>query len=123
MGSSICAGWWSWLLGDFFFGEFSRFGQTVTTTLAGPTFGDLDALGRIFMEAKSGDGKDTLSKSTKLLIDNTPFANLFYLRPALNYLMLYQLQEALNPGSLRRMERRLEKQEKRKYLVKPSSVL
>ena len=111
------------LLGDFFFGEFSRFGQTVTTTLAGPTFGDLDALGRIFMEAKSGDGKDTLSKSTKLLIDNTPFANLFYLRPALNYLMLYQLQEALNPGSLRRMERRLEKQENRKYLVKPSSVL
>jgi hypothetical protein len=39
-------------------------------------------------------------------INNTPFVNLFYTRPALDYLFLNALREATSPGFLKRQERR-----------------
>ena len=45
-----------------------------------------------------------------LLKGNIPFANLFYTKEAMNYLVWYQLQETINPGYLRRMERRAKNQ-------------
>lgn len=44
------------------------------------------------------------------------------LRAALDYLVLYSVQEALNPGSLRRMERRIEKENGQSYLLAPSQT-
>ena len=109
------------ILGDFMLGEYNRFGQDVTTTIAGPTFSTLNDLGRLYSSAKSGD--DLAAKSLQLTMRNMPFANLFYLRPLLNHMFLYQLQEAVNPGSLRRMERRVEKQNNQKFLIKPSGTV
>lgn len=109
------------ILGDFLMGEYNRFGQTLTTTLAGPTFAMVDNFAAIVSAARNGD--DTAAKSLNAIINNMPYANLFYLRPALNYMFIYQLQEQLNPGYLRRMERRIEKENNQKFLIKPSSVL
>jgi hypothetical protein len=108
------------ILGDFALGEYSRFGNDLTTTLAGATFSTLNDIARLYAAAKNGD--DTAAKGLNLLLNNAPGANLIYLRPALNYMFIYQLQEALNPGYLRRMERRVEKENNQKFLIKPSSV-
>jgi len=109
------------IMGDFLMGEYNRFGQSLTTTLAGPTFGMFDNLASIVSSARNGD--DVAAKTLNASINQMPFANLFYLRPALNYMFLYQMQEALNPGYLRRMERRIEKENNQKFIIKPSSVL
>ena len=111
------------ILGDFVFGEFDRFGRNATTAMMGPTAGDLNDLFAIFTKAKSLEGADTAASSVKFIADNTPFANLFYVRPVLNYTMLYQLQESLNPGSLRRMEKRVKKENDQEFFIKPSSVV
>jgi hypothetical protein len=58
-----------------------------------------------------------------MLISNTPFMNLFYTRIVLDYLILYQIQEALDPGSLRRMERRVEREQGQEFLLAPSEVV
>jgi hypothetical protein len=41
--------------------------------------------------------------------------NLFYTRAALDYLIIYRIQEALNPGFLRRMEQRAERDNGQTY--------
>jgi hypothetical protein len=68
-------------------------------------------------------GDDTASSAFRLLIANTPFLNLFYLRTTLDYLILYQIQEALDPGSLRRMERRVEREQGQEFLIAPSETV
>lgn len=109
------------ILGDFLMGEYNRFGQDLTTTLSGPTVSSLNDLAKLYSAAKSGD--DLAAKTLRVTINNMPFANLFYIRPALNHMFIYQLQEAANPGYLRRMERRVEKQNNQKFFIKPSSVV
>jgi hypothetical protein len=44
-------------------------------------------------------------------------------RSALNYLVLYKLQEAMNPGFLRRMEKRAERENGQTYYMPPTSVV
>ena len=109
------------ILGDFLLGEYNRFGKGLTTTLAGPTFSTADNIASTVSAAMHGE--DASAKAVSTIINNTPFANLFYLRPVLNHMFIYQLQETVNPGYLRRMERRIEKENNQKFLIKPSDVV
>ena len=109
------------ILGDFLLGEYNRFGKGFTTTLAGPTFTTADNIASTVSAAMHGE--DASAKAVSTIINNTPFANLFYLRPVLNHMFIYQLQETVNPGYLRRMERRIEKENNQKFLIKPSDVV
>lgn len=109
------------IFGDFIFGEYNRFGKDLTTTAMGPTFSTLSDLAKLYAAARDGD--DVAAKSLNFTLNNMPLANLFYLRPALNYMFIYQLQEAVNPGYLKRMERRAEKETNQKFLIKPSSAI
>jgi hypothetical protein len=52
--------------------------------------------------------------------ENGPFLNLIYMRAALDYLILYDLQESLSPGSLERMEQRLRDERGQKHFVPPT---
>jgi hypothetical protein len=106
------------LYGDFLFGEYSRMGRTFTASLAGPVIGNLDTLADLMTRARNGD--DMAGSAFKALLDNTPFMNLFYLRPVLDYLVLYQIQEALNPGFLRRMEGRIMRDNGQDFIFPPS---
>lgn len=106
------------LYGDFLFGEANRFGGGLTQSLSGPTLGLIDGGYDLF--ARMRDGDDAAAASFRFAIQNTPFANLFYTRTAMDYLFLHSVQEALNPGALRRMERRIEKENAQSFLLRPS---
>jgi len=75
----------------------------------------------IYHKALRGD--DVAAESLRLILNHTPFINLFYTRIALDYMIIYRMQEALNPGYLRRMERRVEKENGQTYLVRPSEII
>ena len=108
------------LYGDFLFGEANRFGGGLTQSLSGPTLGLIDGGYDLF--ARMRDGDDAAAASFRFAIQNTPFANLFYTRTAMDYLFLHSVQEALNPGALRRMERLIEKENAQQFLLRPSQT-
>lgn len=106
------------IMGDFMFGEVSRFGNKPLETLAGPTLGT--AANAVDLWAKIRSGDDAASSALRLAQNNTPFLNLFYTRIALDHLFLWSVQEAMNPGSLRRTEQNIQKENGQKFLVRPS---
>lgn len=108
------------IYGDFLFGEASRFGQSPIESSVGPVLGAASNFIEIFQGLRDGD--DVAARAFREVINNTPFLNLFYTRIALDYLFLYNIQEQMNPGYLRRMEKRIERENNQTFLVKPSEV-
>jgi hypothetical protein len=106
------------LYGDFLFGEANRFGGGIISTLAGPTAGDISKLHDLYNRVRDGD--DAAGKAFKFLVSNTPGNNVFYLKGLLDYMIVHQIQESLNPGYLRRMERRLERENEQHHFFPPS---
>ena len=110
------------IYGDFLFGDMkNRFGGSAVSTLAGPTAGVIDDVTDLFQRFRDGD--DTAAQAFRFTVNNTPFINLFYTKWALDYAFLYRISESLNPGYLRRMERRIEKENEQEFIVPPSSVV
>ncbi len=108
------------IFGDYLFGEANRFGNTALESAAGPTLGTAADVINLWARAKEGD--DTAASALRLAQNNTPFMNLFYTRIALDHLFLYSVQEAMNPGSLRRTEERIRQQNGQEFLVRPSQI-
>lgn len=108
------------ILGDYLFGEYNRFGQSVSETLLGPVLGQgLSSVIDLWNRAKNG--QDLKPEAFRTLLNNTPFLNLFYVRSALNYAFLWQVQEALSPGYLRRFEARVKAQNHQSFWLRPIS--
>jgi hypothetical protein len=107
------------IYGDYLFGEWNRFGQSPLESLAGPTLSTGNDALRLWSRLRSGeaDAGDAL----RLAQNNTPFLNLFYTRMALDYLILYDMQEAIAPGTLRRMEKRTRDEYGQTFLLSPVS--
>lgn len=108
------------ILGDFVLGEHDRYGRTMVAQQAGPLLSQFDSAASLY--AALIRGEDVAAKAFRMIYTNLPFVNLFYARTALDYLIVYQMQEYLNPGYLRRMERRKEKETGQKYMLAPSEV-
>jgi hypothetical protein len=108
------------IYGDFLFQDMSRFGGGFAETMSGPTAGKIGDLFRVLGKVKKGE--DPSAELVKLGIQNTPFANVFYVKPALDYLIVNQIQEQLNPGYLRRMERRMKQDYGQEFWLRPSSA-
>lgn len=107
------------IYGDFLFGDMkNRFGGGAISTFAGPTAGTAEQVVDLFQRARDGD--DTASTALTAALNNTPFANLFYTRIALDYMILYDVRESLNPGYMRRMERRIKKENEQEFMLPPS---
>lgn len=109
------------LYGDFLFGKYNRMGGSLTGSLAGPVANLADTAADLWTRIRTGDDFGAVAFNAAL--QNTPFANLFYTRVALDYLVLYQMQEAMNPGFLRRMERRAERENGQQFYLPPSQVV
>lgn len=84
------------IYGDFLFGESQRFGGGLADTVLGPALGSATTFGDIWRRAIRGDASagDVLNAG----LTNTPYLNLFYLRPALNALVINSMHEWASPG-------------------------
>lgn len=109
------------IYGDFLFGESSRLGGGFLETLGGPSVGKLADAKRLFDAARTGE--DVGAQGLRFVVSNTPGNNLFYSRMALDYLFLYEMQEAMSPGYLRRMERRAEEERGQQWWLRPSEAV
>lgn len=98
------------IYGDFLFGEVNRYGGDPVTTFAGPAVGSAGDLLKLWFALRDSaidpDAKVRSADFLNFAVNNTPFANLFYVRPALDFLALNALKEATSPGYLKRQERR-----------------
>ena len=107
------------IYGDFLFAEYSRHGHSLESTLAGPTIsGKVSDFAVLYSKALQGD--DVAASGLRFLINNTPGNNLFYLRGAIDYYFLLGIQEHLNPGYLRRMERRVKRENATDFWLAPT---
>lgn len=106
------------IFGDFMFGQANRFGNSAAESAMGPSLGTGFELINLWNRVREGD--DAASSAMRLAQNNTPFLNLFYTRIAMDHLFLYSVQEALNPGSLRRTEQRIQKENGQQFLIRPS---
>lgn len=117
------------IYGDFLLGEYDRFGRTLGEAVMGPTVSTVSNWASIFTRiAKGGlewegDPGKIGARFLQVAVDTTPFANLFYTRAALDYLILYQLQEMMDPGSLRRKEQRMKSQNNAEFIFRPSRAI
>ena len=115
------------IYGDFLTGEAkNRYGGNAISTLMGPFGGDMNTVADITSNIVSpdGDAQKAGAAALKALYTNAlPGSQLPYFKIPLDYLILYNLQEFADPGSLREMEDRKEKQMGQKYLMPPSSVV
>lgn len=109
------------IYGDFLFGEANRMGGGFLETLGGPTVGKAADAKRLFDSAKSGE--DVGAQALRFGVSNLPGNNLFYTRMAVDYLFLWEIQEALNPGYLRRMERKAEQERGQQWWLRPSETV
>jgi hypothetical protein len=109
------------IYGDFLLSKYNRFGGGPIDTLAGPAAG---AAGEA-IQIGSGLIHGTADKAdaVRLLMDNTPFINLWYTRAALDYAILFHVREMLSPGTLAKTERRMKEEYNQKYILPPSSVI
>lgn len=90
---------------DFLVGRVSRFGSDLTETVPG----SMIELTGLLLKARDADlspreqtqAADWLDYATR----NTPFVNLAYVRPALDFLFLNSMREAMSPGYLRKTNR------------------
>ena len=117
---AFVAGGGAGIYGDFIFGEYNRYGQSLTQTVAGPTFGMLDDVARIYGSMMSGDLDKAGEKAIQTAFRTVPGANLFYAKAAIDYLFLYGLSEAMSPGYLKRLERRIENDQGAEFFLPPS---
>lgn len=112
------------IMGDFMFGGSNRFGQSFAETLAGPGAGMIGSALSMWNNIRdaAATGNEAMLKKvpaelTQFGLEYAPFIHLFYLRGALNYLLLDSLQESLNPGYLERQQAREQKQQGTTYLA------
>lgn len=117
---AFVAGGGAGIYGDFLFGEYNRYGQSFTQTLAGPTFGTLDDVARIYGNMMSGDLDKAGERAVNFAFRNIPGANLFYAKMAIDYMFLYGISEMMNPGYIKRLEKRVERETGSGFFLPPS---
>lgn len=116
------------LYADFLLGaDYSQYGRSAAETVAGPIPGDLftaiEFLGGMAWSSAKGDPEVQGRDLVGLIKGNIPGANLFYLRMVLDYAVWYQLQELMNPGYVRRMERNLKNRTGQEMWLPPSDFI
>jgi len=83
----------------------ASYGRSFTSAMAGPTLSRFDDVFKIYSAGVRGEGSAATALRTGVSL--IPGNNLFYVRPAIDQMLLFPMQEELNPGYLRRMERNM----------------
>ena len=109
------------ILGDFIFNDFQGYGKGVMDVVGGPT-GDLIQDWATWLTALA-KGDDAAAKAFNNAIRMAPYANLWYTRTILDYMFIYNIENFLNPGVLRRREKRMKRDYNQIHspMMKPST--
>lgn len=115
------------IYGDFVLADVNRYGNTPISTLAGPVATTLEdafnlTVGNI---RQAAEGKDTNigAEALRFAKSNTPMANLWYTRAALDHAILHDMQEYLSPGYLRKLRGWSRKEFNQDYWWQPGETL
>lgn len=114
------------LYGDFLLAETNA--QTTGASqlmrvLGGPTYGSAGDFLDVFMRIKEGEGERAASSFFRAVWNNVPYHNLFYTKAAVDYLIFMNMNEFMNPGYMKRTERRLRENTNQQYILPPSEVM
>jgi len=111
------------IYGDVLFKEFRDAGSLIGS-MAGPFPNTIVELGQALkyvLSTEEGSGAKAGKKAYRAISGNIPFLNLFYIKLAFDYMIGFQLMETMNPGGLKRVEKRMKKEYNQEYLfTKPS---
>ena len=108
------------IYGDVLFKE-QRDAGSVTAGLIGPFPTTVIDLGLALKYALSGEGGKAGQAAYRTISSNIPFLNLFYIKTIFDYMIGFQIMETMNPGVLKRVEKRMKKDYNQEYLfTKPS---
>lgn len=118
---AFTAGGGAGIYGDFLFGEYNRYGQSFVQSLAGPTFGAVDDIASMYGKMMDGNLDKAGEQAIQTAFRNVPGANLFYAKAAIDYLFLFGISEAMNPGYMSRMEKRYQKNYGSEFFLPPTS--
>lgn len=109
------------LYGDVLFQE-TRSGGEILAQLSGPGLtSGFDVLQAMKYALTPGKLDLAGRNAYRTFIQNVPFLNLFYTKAAFDYLIGYQMLETMNPGVLKRVEKRMKKDYDQEFIfTKPS---
>jgi len=109
------------IYGDVLFKE-QRDAGSVLAGAIGPFPTTVIDLGLAFKYALGLEGGKAGRAAYRTISSNIPFLNLFYIKAAFDYMIGFQLMETMNPGVLKRVEKRMKKDYNQEYLfTKPST--
>ena len=95
------------ILGDFVFANTNRFGGGLLDTAAGPAISSAFATWGSVLDARDyaisgGENKFSGAQAFNNIYGWTPFVNLWWAAPVLQYLFVNSVREAISPGYLKR---------------------
>lgn len=116
------------LYGDFLFSGATQSNQAgPIAALLGPTAGLVEEAFKLtqgnIIEAMQGKDTHFGAEVVRFVKGNTPGANLWYTKAALDHIIFHQLQEYFSPGYLAQMQRRAQKEFGQQYWWSPGSGL
>ena len=116
--SSIAQGGGGGILIDLINAEFSKSNGGLATTLAGPVISDLEGLAKGFADVVKGKPGKAGVQLIKLLEANTP-VDVWFLKPAYEHYVGWQLKEMMDPGYFSRMSNTIRKNTGQEFWLKP----
>ena len=116
--ASFIAGGSGGILIDLVNAEFRKSNGGVLSTIAGPVFADLEGLSKAFVSVVQGKPNKAGVQLIKLFEANTP-VDVWFLKPAYEHYVGWQLKEMLDPGYFNRMRSTIKKNTGQEFWLKP----
>jgi hypothetical protein len=108
------------IMGDLILREFDTGYDNIISQLGGPATSELIKASALASQAIRGEAK--AKDAVEFLHRNLPWVNLFYIKPALDHLVWFNIQEMLDPGTLRERELKHKQEFNQDYWLAPSDV-
>jgi hypothetical protein len=109
------------IFGDMLFGQ-NSYGRGLLDVLGGPLTSTANDISKMILNLRDAEVGKIPGQAARFLQQHTPYVNLFYTDLAARHLFFYGLQEAANPGYLRRMEQRA-RREHEAYWLRPTEAV
>ena len=93
----------------------NRFGGGPITTMLGPGADDIGAMLNIIGHVSTGEADKVADDTARFIASNLPFVGTGPGRTAMDYLILNEMMEYLNPGYMKRRDNRLKKDMDQQY--------